>query len=318
MNIADFLNKEGDKRGFSFEILPPLKGNGTAALFRTIDALKEFAPRFINITTHHSEYVYKELENGLLTRQRVRRRPGTVAIAGAIQNKYDIPVIPHIICSGASKEDIEYELLDLQFLGISNVLVLRGDKAKEDRQFTPTSNGHTHATELLEQINQFNDGFFFDGTAIKHPGEKFCCGVACYPEKHEEAPNLEQDMLHLLEKQQLGAAYAVTQLFYDNKKFYEFVDKARQMGVTIPIIPALKPFAKLSQLTVVPKTFHCDIPEELAGEVLKCKSDEDAKALGIEWTTSQVKDLFEHGYNNVHFFTVSAVESVKQIARTLF
>ena len=174
MNIAEFLHQKGDKRGFSFEVLPPLKGNGTAALFRTIDSLKDFDPRFINITTHHSEYVYKELENGLLTRQRVRRRPGTVAIAGAIQNKYDIPVIPHVICSGATKEDIEYELLDLQFLGISNILVLRGDKAKEDRQFTPTENGHSNATDLLKQVNQFNDGFFFDGTPIKHPGDKFC------------------------------------------------------------------------------------------------------------------------------------------------
>lgn len=318
MNIADFLNKEGQKRGFSFEVLPPLKGNGTAALFRTIDSLKEFDPRFINITTHHSEYVYKELENGLLTRQRVRRRPGTIAIAGAIQNKYDIPVIPHIICSGASKEDIEYELLDLQFLGISNVLVLRGDKAKEDRQFTPTLNGYAHATDLLKQISQFNEGFFMDGIPIKHPGEKFYCGVGCYPEKHEEAPNLEQDLLHLKEKQDLGASYAVTQLFYDNQKFYDFVERARKMGITMPIIPAIKPFAKLSQLTMVPKTFHCDIPEELAQEVLKCKTDDDAKALGIEWTTTQVKDLFEHGYSHVHFFTVSAVESVKQIAKILF
>ena len=318
MNIADFLNKEGQKKGFSFEVLPPLKGNGTETLFRTIDSLKEFGPRFINITTHHSEYVYKEVNNGLLTRQRVRRRPGTIAIAASIQNKYDIPVIPHIICSGASIDDIEYELLDLQFLGISNLLLLRGDKAKEDRQFTPTPNGHTHATDLLKQVAKFNDGFFADGTSIKHPGEKFCYGVACYPEKHEEAPNMEQDMIHLKEKQDLGASYAVTQLFYDNQKFYEFVEKARALGITIPIIPAIKPFAKLSQLTVVPKTFHCDIPEELACEVLKCKTDEDAKALGIEWTTNQVKDLFEHGYNNVHFFTVSAVDSVKQIAKILF
>ena len=318
MNITDFLNNEGQGKGFSFEVLPPLKGNGTAALFRTIDSLKEFGPRFINITTHHSEYVYKEVENGLLTRQRVRRRPGTIAIAAAIQNKYDIPVIPHVICSGASVEDIEYELLDLQFLGISNLLLLRGDKAKEDRQFTPTENGHTHATDLIKQVARFNDGYFADGTAIKHPGEKFCYGVACYPEKHEEAPNMEQDLLHLKEKQDLGASYAVTQLFYDNQKFYDFVAKARQAGITLPIIPAIKPFAKLSQLTVVPKTFHCDIPEELAQEVLKCKTDDDAKALGVEWTVSQVKDLFDHGYNNVHFFTVSAVESVRQIAKILF
>ena len=318
MNIAEFLDKEGEKKGFSFEVLPPLKGNGTEALFRTIDGLKEFGPRFINITTHHSEYVYKELDNGLLTRQRVRRRPGTIAIAGAIQNKYDIPVIPHLICSGASVDDIEYELLDLQFLGISNVLLLRGDKAKEDRQFTPPPGGHAHATDLLRQVARFNEGYFADGTPIKHPGEKFCYGVACYPEKHEEAPNLEMDMQHLKEKQDLGASYAVTQLFYDNQKFYDFVAKARQMGITLPIIPAMKPFAKLSQLTMVPKTFHCDIPEALAQEVIKCKNDDDAKALGIEWTTAQVKDLFEHGYNNVHFFTVSAVDSVKQIAKRLF
>lgn len=318
MNITKILDNDNKQKGFSFEVLPPLKGNGTAALFRTIDALKEFNPHFINITTHHSEFVYKELENGLLTRQRVRRRPGTIAIAGAIQNKYDFPVIPHIICSGATKDDIEYELLDLQFLGISNLLLLRGDKAKEDRQFVPTEGGHTHATDLIKQVDEFNKGFFHDGTLIKHPGEPFSFGVACYPEKHEEAPNLEMDMRYLKEKQDLGAQYAVTQLFYDNQKFYDFVDKARKMGITIPIIPAIKPFAKLSQLTVVPKTFHCDIPEELALEVLKCKNDEDAKALGIEWTTTQVKDLFEHGFNNVHFFTVSAVDSVKQIAKILF
>lgn len=318
MNIQEFLHNEGAGNGFSFEVLPPLKGNGTASLFRTIDCLKEFGPRYINITTHHSEYVYKEVEGGLLTRQRVRRRPGTIAIAAAIQQKYDIPVIPHIICSGASKDDIEYELLDLQFLGISNLLLLRGDKAKEDRQFTATEGGHTHATDLIRQVETFNKGFFHDGTPIKNPGEKFGYGVACYPEKHEEAPNMEQDLLHLKEKQDLGAQYAVTQLFYDNARFYAFVEKAREQGISIPIIPALKPFAKLSQLTVVPKTFHCDIPEDLAREVLKCKTDDDARQLGVEWTTEQVKDLFAHGYNNVHFFTVSAVESVKEIARMLF
>ena len=318
MNITEYLNNKNIRNGFSFEVLPPLKGNGTDALFRTIDSLKEFGPRFINITTHHSEYVYKEESNGLLSRQCVRRRPGTIAIAAAIKNKYDIPVIPHVICSGATKEDIEYELLDLQFLGISNLLLLRGDKAKEDRQFTPTPNGHAHATDLIEQVKLFNEGFFADGTPIKHPGEKFHYGVACYPEKHEEAPNMEQDMQHLLEKQQLGAQYAVTQLFYDNRKFYDFAEKARKMGITIPLIPAVKPFAKLSQLTVVPKTFHCDIPEELASEVLKCKNDDDAKQLGIEWTTEQVKDLFAHGYSNVHFFTVSAVDSVRKIAKGLF
>ena len=317
MNIADFLQNEGNKRGFSFEVLPPLKGNGTAALFRTIDSLKDYAPRFINITTHHSEYVYKELENGLLSRQRVRRRPGSVAIAAAIQNKYDIPVIPHVICSGVTKEDIEYELLDLQFLGIENLLLLRGDKAKDDRVFTPVAGGHAHTTDLIEQVNRFNSGYFADGSAIKVPGTPFGYGVACYPEKHEEAPNIEMDMGYLKMKQDMGAEYAVTQLFYDNSKYFDYVDKARAMGITIPIIPGIKPLAKLSQLTVVPKTFHCDLPQELAAEVKRCKTDDDAKQLGIEWATHQCQELYAHGINNIHFYTVSAVDSVAEVTRRL-
>lgn len=317
MNINDFLNRNTDDKRFSFEVLPPLKGAGTEKLFNTIDMLKEMNPLFVNITTHHSEYVYKELDNGLLQRSRIRRRPGTIAIAAAIQNKFGIPVIPHVICSGATKEDIEYELLDLQFLGINNLLLLRGDKAKEDKTFTATPNGHTHTTDLIRQVVAFNEGRFSDGTLIKHPGETFHFGVACYPEKHEEAPNLEMDMMHLKEKQDLGAQYAVTQLFYDNNKYFDFVDKARKMGISIPIIPGIKPFAKLSQLTMVPKTFHCDIPEALASEAIKCKTDEDARQLGIEWTTSQCKELYAHGVKNIHFYTVSAVDSVKEVTRRL-
>jgi methylenetetrahydrofolate reductase (NADPH) len=299
-------------------VLPPLKGTGTEKLFETIDKLRDYNPLFINITTHHSEYIYKELDNGLLQRMQIRRRPGTIAIAAAIQQKYDIPVIPHIICSGVSKEDIEYELLDLQFLGISNILLLRGDKAREDKIFTPTKGGHTHTTELIKQVCDFNNGMFVDGSKIKCPGEKFNFGVACYPEKHEEAPNLQTDMMYLKQKQELGAQYAVTQLFYDNKKYFEFVNKARELGITIPIIPGIKPFAKLSQLTVVPKTFHCDLPEELSKEVMKCKNDEDAKELGAEWCTEQCKDLLSNGVNSVHFYTVSAVDSVREVAKRLF
>lgn len=317
MSITEILNIDKETRHFSFEVLPPLKGNGTEALFRTIDKLAEFNPLFINITTHHSEYVYREREDGLLERHRVRRRPGTIAIAAAIRQRYNIPVIPHIICSGATRETIEYELLDLQFLGISNLLLLRGDKAKEDARFTPTPGGYEHTTELIEQVNRFNDGFFVDGSPIKHPGNKFSYGVACYPEKHEEAPNLDQDLMWLKRKQELGASYAVTQLFYDNQKYYDFVAKARQLGITIPIIPGIKPFAKLSQLTIVPKTFHCDIPQELAALAARCQTDEDARQLGIEWTTRQVKDLYAHGINNVHFYTVSAVDSVHEVAKRL-
>ena len=319
MQVADKLqtdNKNCEKH-FSFEVLPPLKGSGTEALFRTLDILCEYNPLHINITTHHSEYVYRELEDGNFERQRIRQRPGTIAISAAIQQRYKIPVIPHIICSGATAEDIEYELIDLQFLGIENVLLLRGDKAKDDKTFVPTRGGYRHTTQLIEQVVKFNNGFFRDGTPIKNPGRKFSFGVACYPEKHEEAPNLERDMVYLKKKQDLGARYAVTQLFYDNEKFYKFVEKARAMGITIPIVPGLKPFAKLSQLTMVPKTFHCDIPEELAREVVKCKTDDDARQLGVEWALQQCQDLYAHGFNNVHFYTVSAVESVKEVMAKL-
>ncbi len=317
MTVVDIINKVADKKRFSFEVLPPLKGTGTDKLFATIDKLREFDPAFINITTHHSEFVYKQMDNGLLQRQRIRRRPGTIAIAAAIQNKYNIPVQPHVICSGATIEDIEYELLDLQFLGINNLLLLRGDKAKEDNKFIATPGGHEHTTELIKQVQQFNNGFFADGTPIKCPGQKFDFGVACYPEKHEEAPNLEMDMMYLKEKQDMGADYAVTQLFFDNKKYFEFVEKAKAMGITMPIIPGIKPFAKLSQLSIVPKTFHCDIPQELAKEAMKCKTDEEARQLGVEWTTQQCRELYDHGICNIHFYTVSAVDSVAEVARRL-
>ena len=317
MKVAELIKIHNDKRNFSFEVLPPLKGSGTGKLFTTIDKLKEFNPLYINITTHHSEYIYRELENGQFERIRIRRRPGTVAIAAAIQQKYNIPVIPHVICSGTTIEQIEYELLDLQFLGIENLLLLRGDKAKDDRVFTPTAGGHAHTTNLIEQVNSFNKGYFADGSPIKIPGTPFGYGVACYPEKHDEAPNLEMDMAYLKMKQDLGAEYAVTQLFYDNQKYFEFVDRARAMGITIPIIPGIKPMAKLSQLTVVPKTFHCDLPQELAEEVKLCKTDADAKALGIEWAIHQCRELYAHGVNNIHFYTVSAVDSVAEVAKQL-
>ena len=317
MSVTEIINKHERERQFSFEVLPPLKGTGTGRLFADIDKLAELKPAFINITTHHSEYVYRELPDGRFERSRVRRRPGTIAIAAAIQQRYHIPVQPHVICSGATIEDIEYELIDLQFLGIRDLLLLRGDKAKEDSRFTPTPGGHAHTTDLIRQVVRFNEGFFADGTPIKQPGQKFDIGVACYPEKHEEAPNLERDMQYLKEKQDLGAQYAVTQLFFDNRKYFEFVERAREMGITMPIIPGIKPMAKLSQLTVVPKTFHCDIPEALASEIVKCKTDEDARQLGIEWTTEQCRELYQHGVKNIHFYTVSAVDSVVEVTKRL-
>lgn len=317
MSIIDIIkNKQGT--AFSFEVLPPLKGNGTDKLFRTVEELSEFSPRYINITTHRSEYVYNEVEGGLLQRQRIRRRPGTIAIAAAIQNKFGVPVVPHMVCSGNTREDLEYMLLDLQFLDISDVLVLRGDKAKEDNAFRPTGDGPKYATELIEQINRFNDGKFWDGSDIKVPGKKFRFGVACYPEKHEEAPNMESDLAVLKQKVEMGAEYAVTQLFYDNKKYFEFVERAKSMGINIPIIPGIKPLAKMSQLTVVPKTFHCDLPEDLYREAIKCKTDEEVKLVGIEWAAQQCRELIQNGAPSLHFYTVSAVESIKKIAKNIY
>lgn len=317
MTVSELIEKSSQGRNFSFEVLPPMKGTGTGKLFQTMDKLREYNPLFVNITTHHSEFVYRQVDGMLLERQRVRRRPGSIAIAAAIQHKYNILVQPHIICSGTTIEDIEYELIDLQFLGISNILLLRGDKAKEDSRFIPTPGGHEHTTELIKQVVRFNGGYFADGTPIKNNECRFDFGVACYPEKHEEAPNMEVDMQYLKEKQDLGASYAVTQLFYDNHKYFAFVEKARSMGISIPIIPGIKPMAKLSQLTVVPKTFHCDIPQELAQEAMKCKTDEEVRQLGIEWATAQCRELYDKGVRNIHFYTVSAVDSVAEVVRRL-
>jgi len=304
--------------GFSFEVLPPLKGTGTEALFKTIETLAPFKPRHINITTHRAEYVYRELEGGLVERSRVRRRPGTIAISAAIQQRWGIPVIPHLVCSGSTMQDIEYALLDLQFLGISDVFLLRGDKAKEESMYQPTPGGYTHALELIDQVNRFNAGYFADGTAMKVKGTPFEFGVACYPEKHEEAPNLESDIRVLLEKQHQGAKIAISQLFYDNQKFYAFVRQAREAGVTIPIIPGLKPLTKLSQLATVPKTFRCDLPFELSEELRRCKTDEEVKRIGIEWGIAQCRDLIAHGIPSLHFYTLSAVDSIRQIAEAIY
>ena len=317
MKVTDLIT--GNQRtAFSFEVLPPLKGTGVSALERTVDTLREFAPAYINITTHRSEYVYKDLGDGLMQRSRLRRRPGTVAVAAMLQQKYGIPVVPHILCSGFTREETEYVLLDLQFLGIENLLLLRGDKAREDTHFRPTPGGYAHTTELQAQVNRFNEGYFVDGSPIKAPGTGFSYGVACYPEKHEEAPNLATDLYWLKQKVDAGAQYAVTQLFYDNAKYFVFVRAAREAGITVPIIPGIKPLTKLSQLTIVPKTFHCDLPEALTTEALKCTTDEEVAALGVEWATAQCRELMAAGVPSLHFYTVSAVDSIARIAHNIY
>lgn len=317
MRVIDLINNPG-KTAFSFEILPPLKGTGIDKLYKTIDTLREFEPKYINITTHRSEYVYKDLGNGMFQRSRLRRRPGTVAVAAAIQNKYDITVVPHLLCSGFSREETEYVLLDLQFLNITDLLVLRGDKAKHESAFIPEEDGYRHAVELQEQINNFNRGIFVDGSEMQVTNTPFSYGVACYPEKHEEAPNIDSDIYWLKKKVEAGAGYAVTQLFYDNRKFVAFVDRVRKAGITVPIIPGIKPFKRTAQLGMIPKTFKVDIPEELEREVLKCKSDNEVQQVGIEWCITQCKELMALGVPSIHFYSIGATDSIKQVAKEIY
>ncbi len=317
MKVIDLINKN-KKTAFSYEILPPLKGTGIDKIYQAIEDLKEFDPQYINITTHRSEYVYKDLGNGLFQRDKLRRRPGTVAVAAAIQNKYNIKVVPHLLCSGFTREETEYVLLDLQFLGITDLLVLRGDKAKHESVFTPEENGYRHAIELQEQINQFNKGIFVDGSEMKVTATPFSYGVACYPERHEEAPNLDSDIYWLRQKVEAGAEYAVTQLFYDNKKYVEFVEKVRKEGIDIPIIPGIKPFKRLAHLSMLPKTFRTDLPEELTKEVLKCKTDKEVQQVGIEWCVAQCKELMAYGVPSIHFYSVAAVDSIREIAKIIY
>ena len=317
MRVIDLINSN-QQTAFSFEILPPIKGTGIEKVYQDIDTLREFDPKYINITTHRSEYVYKDLGNDIFQRNRLRRRPGTVAVAAAIQNKYNITVVPHILCSGFTREETEYVLLDLQFLGITDLLVLRGDKAKHESVFTPEANGYSHAIELEEQINNFNKGIFVDGSEMKITHTPFSYGVACYPEKHEEAPNLTSDIYWLKRKMETGAEYAVTQLFYDNRKYFDFVKRARQEGITIPIIPGIKPLKKMSQLSRIPKTFKVDIPEELTREILKCKDDKEVQQVGIEWCVQQCKELIVNGIPSIHFYSVSAADSIREVARQIY
>ncbi|GAB1416241.1 methylenetetrahydrofolate reductase [NAD(P)H] [Paludibacter sp.] len=313
--IEKILSTKG-KTAFSFELLPPLKGNGIETVYRTIDTLLEFDPKYINITTHRSELVYREKADGLFDRVAERHRPGTVAIAAAIQHKYNIPVVPHIICSGFTKEETEYVLIDLQLLGINDLLLLRGDKGKHEKEFSPT--GNKFATELQEQVNKFNNGYFLDGNKMKFEVKPFSYGMACYPEKHEEAPNLESDLLFAKMKVDNGAEYLVTQMFFDNQKYYDFVDKCRNIGINVPIIPGLKPITLKNQMTVLPKIFHTDIPEAFAADLRKCKTDEEAVEVGVEWCTQQAKDLIKHGVPSIHFYSMMATQSVKRVAENVY
>lgn len=315
-NIAQFLAAE-HPTAFSFEVLPPIRGKSIDQVFRSIDRLMPFNPAYINITTHRSEVVYREVSEGVFQRTFERRRPGTVAIAAALKGRYGIPAVPHIICSGFSKAEIENELIDLSYLGITNLLLLRGDRAKGENRFVPETDGHSHAVELCHQVEDFNRGVMLDGEEHE-PLNRFSYGVAGYPEKHEEAMNLDIDIEYLKAKIDAGAQYVVTQMFFDNSKYFSFVERCREAGIEVPIIPGIKPLTSLTQQALLPKTFHIDLPMELATELRRCHSNDDVKALGVEWAVQQARELKAAAVPSIHFYSMNAAASVEAIARAVY
>jgi len=316
MKVTDHI-KQSKKTLFSFEILPPLKGKSIQSIYDGIDPLMEFGPKFVNVTYHREEFIYKERENGLLEKIAIRKRPGTVGICAAIMNKYDVDAVPHLICGGFSKEETENALIDLQFLGIDNVLALRGDSIKTESNFRPHKDGHTFAKELIDQITEMNEGKYLMDDVNLEP-TNFCIGTAGYPEKHFEAMNLSFDLQNLKAKVDAGAEYVVTQMFFDNSKYFEFVDACRAIGITVPIIPGLKPIKSMSHISFLPKFFHIDYPEDLSKALLKCKTNADAEQVGIEWGIQQSKELKAKGALCIHYYTMSNSSSVKAIAKEIF
>ncbi len=317
MKVIDSI-KNNDKTIFSFELLPPLKGSDAGNIYRTIENLIDFQPKYINITTHRDEMIYRELPDGTIKKQVVRKRPGTVAIAAAIQHKYGIPVVPHILCGGFTKSETEHVLIDLNFMGINNVLALRGDGNKNESMFRPEPDGHAHANELVEQIVRLRSGKYLDEEMKNSTPLDFCIGVAGYPEKHFESPNLETDLLYLKQKVDAGAEYIVTQMFFDNRFYYDFVDKCRAMGITVPVIPGIKPINLVNQLTVLPKIFRIDIPQEFARELSKCRNNDDAKLVGTEWAIRQAKDLVAHKVQGLHIYTYGISDNTRKILEAVF
>ncbi len=317
MQVSELIKNNQGKTAFSFELLPPLKGNSIQQVFNVIERLKEFDPKYINITTHHSENIFVKNEDGTIQKRSIRKRPGSVAIAASIQNKYGITAVPHIISTGFTQEETEYALFDLSFLGVHDLLVLRGDSSNLDEEQL-SMDSHPYATGLQSQINDFNKGISFDGSPFDAPEFPFSYGMACYPELHAESPDMESELFYLKKKVENGADYLVTQMFFDNNKYFQFVDLCRQEGICVPIIPGIKPIHLKSQLTVLPKIFRSSIPDELAHELQKCKNDVDAKEVGVEWCIKQCKELVAHNVLSIHFYSFMASESVYKVAKEIY
>ena len=318
MKVADHEKNAKGRTQFTFEILPPLKGQGIQSIFDAIDPLMEFKPPFIDVTYHREEYTYLERENSLLEKRVIRKRPGTVGICAAIQNRYHLDAIPHILCGGFSKEDTENFLIDLDFLGIDNVVALRGDAVKSETYFKPSKGGHTYAKDLVEQIKNLNQGRYLDEEILNSTPTDFCVGVAGYPEKHAESPSLDSDIHFLKEKVEAGSDYIITQMFFDNQKFFEFEVKCREVGINVPIIPGLKPLATLKQLNMIPHRFHVDLPQDLIDAVVKAKDNLAISEIGVEWCIQQSKELKEHGVPFLHYYSMGKSKNVKKIATAIF
>lgn len=317
MKVIDHLRKR-ERTLFSFEILPPLKGKDIREIYAGIDPLMEFKPSFINVTYHREEVIYKERGQGLLQKIRLRKRPGTVGICATIKAKYDVDTVPHLICGGFSREDTEDALIELNFLGIDNVLALRGDPVKSESHFIPERDGHAHAEDLIRQIAALNKGKYLYEEEQEAAPTDLCIGAACYPEKHPEALNLATDIAYLKRKVEAGAEYLVTQMFFDNNKYFDFVDRCRQEGIDVPIIPGLKPLTTLRHVAFLPKTFHIDLPDDYARELVKCRTNEQVQALGIEWTVQQAKELQARNVPSLHFYTMGRSEALRAIASRLY
>ena len=318
MKVTDHEKNAKGRTQFTFEILPPLKGQNIQSIFDAIDPLMEFKPPFIDVTYHREEFNYVERENGLLEKTVIRKRPGTVGICAAIQNRYHVDAIPHILCGGFSQEDTENFLIDLDFLGIDNVVALRGDAVKSETYFKPSKGGHTYAKDLVEQIKSLNQGQYLNQEILNSTSTDFCIGVAGYPEKHAEAPSFDSDIHFLNEKIKAGSDYIITQMFFDNQKFFDFELKCREAGINVPIIPGLKPLATLKQLNIIPHRFHVDLPQDLINAVVKARDNEAISQIGVEWCIQQSKELKEHGVPFLHYYTMGKSKNIRKIAEAIF
>lgn len=317
MKVADYLNSDRPTY-LSFEILPPLKGKSIQSIYDMLDPLMEFKPPYINVTYHRAEYIYKKMPGGYFKKVVIRKRPGTVGICASIMNRYKVEAVPHLTCGGFTIEETEDALLDLSYLGITNVLAIRGDAAKSEASFVPETGGHVYTADLVKQIKGMNEGVYQDDGLANPMKTDFCIGVGGYPEKHFEAANLKTDLLHLKEKVDAGADYIATQMFFDNQKFFDFVKACREIGITVPIVPGLKPITKKRQLSILPRVFYVDIPDTLEAEIQKCKDDDEVRQVGIEWSIAQAKELVKAGVPCLHYYTMGQTSTMVEIARNIF